>query len=821
MIRSSVRGPRVMSIVLLSLVSLCAACGDDDDVPIVEIDGGPSLDAGADAAPDAGQDGGATDLGDDAAPADDLGLADLGADMGSCVDVDGDGYASAACGGDDCDDAQPLVNPGATEVCNADVDDDCDGLADAADGVCVPCPTGYRGTFDADCSDIDECAELAEPCTVTPPARCVNTPGSYACTCPAGYAGDGRGEAGCADVDECLANTDDCDDAPDACINTTGAFSCACPPGFAGSGRGASGCLFDDAALSALVVGPGATLGPAFAPTTFAYSVALAPGATSTTLTAQVARPEITTITLDGAPVLAGATTTIAVGAGFAPRVVSLVVTAESGATRTYTVTLVRRSVYVKSSNADAFDRFATSVALSADGSTLAVGAYLEASAGTGVAADPTNNDAPSAGAVYVFRRAADTWVQEAYVKAANAGSSDRFGWSVALSADGSSLAVGALGEGSASSGLSGDPANDAAGSAGAVYLFTRSAMGGWAQTLYVKASNAEALDQFGWSLALSPDGGTLAVGAIWEASDVNGIGGDQTRNFAAQSGAVYVFRRGVAGSWSQEAYVKASNTGGNDKFGSTVALSANGSRLAVGAIDEASNARGIDGAQGNNDGPQSGAVYVFERDAVSAWRQEAYVKSSNSDVGDQFGVAVALSGDGDTLAVGAYYEDSNARGVGGLESNNSAPESGAAYVFRRSAAGSWSQQAYLKASNTTRDDYFGGAVSLSGDGDTLAVGARLEDSSARGIGGLESDDGTQQAGAVYVFRRAGAAWSQSAYVKASNTGMFDSFGNVVALSGDGETLAVGAIGEGSAARGVGGDETSNAALESGAVYVF
>src|SRR6266850_2374091 len=138
----------------------------------------------------------------------------------------------------------------------------------------------------------------------------------------------------------------------------------------------------------------------------------------------------------------------------------------------------------------------------------------------------------------------------------------------------------------------------------------------------YVKASNTEADDLFGFSIALSGDGNTLAVGAANEDSSSTGI--DSTPNeSAAQSGAVYVYKR-TAGNWSQQAYVKASNAGAGDTFGTSVALSSDGNTLAVGAPSEASSSTGIDSTP-NESAAQSGAVYVYKRTAGN-WSQQAYV---------------------------------------------------------------------------------------------------------------------------------------------------------------------------------------------------
>jgi hypothetical protein len=130
-------------------------------------------------------------------------------------------------------------------------------------------------------------------------------------------------------------------------------------------------------------------------------------------------------------------------------------------------------------------------------------------------------------------------------------------------------------------------------------------------------------------------------------------------------------------------------------------------------------------------------------------------------------------------------------------------------------------QQGYLKASNTGASNGFGHSVALSADGTTLAVGAVGEASQATGIGGNQANNSALYAGAVYVFVRSGGLWVQEAYVKASNTGVDDTFGFSVALSADGTTLAVGAVEEDSQATGIGGNQTDNSASGAGAVYVY
>lgn len=476
---------------------------------------------------------------------------------------------------------------------------------------------------------------------------------------------------------------------------------------------------------------------------------------------------------------------------------------------------------YFKASNPHPSGEFGISVALSTDGTTLAVGAPGERSAATGIDGDQGDAGVDRAGAVYVFTRAGNVWSQQAYVKASNSERGDEFGAAVALSSDGSILAVSADLEDSNATGIENDQSDNTAGSAGAVYVFSRSGVT-WSQRAYIKASNTERGDRFGRRLALSGDGRTLAVSAPGEDSSVEGIDGDQTDNFAAASGAAYVFIRPVeTDTWIQQAYVKASNTGEFDDFGESLALSADGRTLAVGASSEDSGATGIDGNQGDTGAPDSGAVYVFGRvDAV--WSQQAYLKASNTEGGDRFGSAVALSADGSTLAVGASAEDGSGDAAG--EGDNGAGESGAVYVFARSSNNVWApSNAYLKASNVAADDVFGVSVALSADGRTLAVGASREDSNARGIGGDEANDAGDSAGAAYVFTRAGEAWTQQAYIKASNAGVSSGeiFGTAMALSGDATVLAVGALLEDGSSPGINGDENAVSRTFPGAVYLY
>jgi hypothetical protein len=387
----------------------------------------------------------------------------------------------------------------------------------------------------------------------------------------------------------------------------------------------------------------------------------------------------------------------------------------------------------------------------------------------------------------------------------ANTEPEDQFGWSVSVSRD--TIVVGAYQEDSSATGVNGDQNNNDASHSGAAYVFVRNGTT-WIQQAYLKASNTQSSDVFGTSVSISGD--TIVVSAIWESSNATGVNGDQNNNGARNSGAAYVFvRDGTI--WTQQAYLKASNTEADDEFGISVSIS--GDTIVVGAYQEDSNATGVNGDQSNNDAYNSGAAYVFVRSGT-AWSQQAYLKASNTEASDYFGWSVSVSGD--TIVVGAIFENSNATGVNGDQNNNAVTNSGAAYVFVRDGT-TWTQQAYLKASNTGAADLFGISVSVSGD--TIVVGAHQEDSSATGVNGDQNNNDAPNSGAAYVFVRSGTAWTQQAYLKASNTETNDNFGISVSISGG--TIVVGATNEASGATEVNGNQNDNGSFNAGAAYVF
>jgi hypothetical protein len=354
-------------------------------------------------------------------------------------------------------------------------------------------------------------------------------------------------------------------------------------------------------------------------------------------------------------------------------------------------------------SDGAASDKFGYSVAISGD--TAVVGAYWD---------DDNGNDSGSA---YVFVRDGTSWSQQAKLTASDGASVDTFGYSVAISGD--TAIVGSHQD---------DDDGDRSGSA---YVFVRDGTS-WSQQAKLIAGDAAALDNLGWSVAISGD--TAVVGAH---------GGDDD---GEASGSAYIFvREGT--SWSQQAKLIAGDAAALDIFGWSVAIS--GDTAVVGALRD------------DDNGTDSGSAYVFVRDGTS-WSQQAKLTASDGAARDAFGVSVAISGN--TAIIGASRDDDNG------------DMSGSAYIFVREGT-SWSQQAKLTASDGAAGDIFGYSVAISGN--TLIIGAYWDD-----------DDG-DMSGSVYVFVRDGTGWSQRTKLTASDGAAGDYFGLCVDISAD--TAIVGA----------------------------
>lgn len=294
-------------------------------------------------------------------------------------------------------------------------------------------------------------------------------------------------------------------------------------------------------------------------------------------------------------------------------------------------------------------DAFGGSIAI--EGDILVIGAPQEDSENL----DPNNNSATNAGSAYIFTRQDNLWTQQAYLKAPVIEEWDYFGSSVSISEG--TVVVGAQDIYVSGGGIE---------SIGAAHVFVQDGPG-WSLQATLAASNGEDNDRFGSSIDISGD--ICVVGAPFEDSSAIGVEGDQFNNDEEDSGAAYVFVRNGS-SWIQSAYLKASNTKSEANFGSVVSIS--GDSIVIGAPYEGNDATGDSGTM-----IAAGAVYHYKYNR--GWEIK-YIKATNIDRYDQFGSSVDIQND--RIIVGAPGESSNATGVNGDQSNNTAQASGAGYIF-------------------------------------------------------------------------------------------------------------------------------------------
>ena len=353
-----------------------------------------------------------------------------------------------------------------------------------------------------------------------------------------------------------------------------------------------------------------------------------------------------------------------------------------------------------------ASDNFGISVAISSDGNTAIVGSYFD-----------DNERGTDAGSSYIFTRSGSTWTQQAKLIASDGAGNDQFGRSVAISGNGNTAIVGSYRNNT---------------SKGSAYIYTRSGST-WTQQAKIAANDAVSNDWFGFSVSISNDGNTAIVGAY---VDDNG------------RGSAYIFTRSGS-TWTQQAKLVASDAADGDWFGYSLAISGDGNTAIVGA---------------RNDDSAKGSAYIYTRTG-STWTQQAKLIASDGAGNDRFGFSVAISGDGNTVILGAY--------LGGSYK-------GAAYVYTRTGT-TWSEQTRILASDGASSDYFGWSVSISSDGNTAIVSAHYDD----------NEKGTN-AGGVYVYTRTGTIWTHKTKLVASDGAANDNFGVAVAISSDGNTAIVG-----------------------------
>jgi hypothetical protein len=419
---------------------------------------------------------------------------------------------------------------------------------------------------------------------------------------------------------------------------------------------------------------------------------------------------------------------------------------------------------YFKASNTGTNDGFGREMVMSVDGTTLAVAAERESSNASGVNGNQADNSSPNSGAVYVYRRTGREWAQEAYLKAGVNQPQQSFGRGfpvdhrpLAISGDGSLLAVGAPGH------------NGSFVREGVVYLYSRGADGAWTLSSTLRAPVPRANDHFGLSVDMAQDGRTLKVNTLLPAA---GAGVPQTR--------AHIYVR-PAETWQHSVTLAPYYSGDQCQ---TVRLSGDGRTLFSSCLSAVTGeARGI-----------------TQRLMGNAWVNVGEIPIA----GYLSHQPMAINHAGDKLAV---------RGGDGW-----------VWMYRWEN-GAWVNDVRIGyPSYITLPDSVGWAYALEFDrhGNYLAIGDYGGSASGAGVS-RNLIDGSERRGAVYLYQYMDDLpnWFMRTAVQAPNPQADDQFGRSVALSGDGNILAVGAVGEDSAARGLDGNQNSESASGSGAVYLY
>lgn len=386
------------------------------------------------------------------------------------------------------------------------------------------------------------------------------------------------------------------------------------------------------------------------------------------------------------------------------------------------------------------------------------------------------------------------------YIKATYPDRFDDFGVDVAVTDV--YLLTGSPREDSASRFINGEENDNSANDAGAAYLyqFTGSSL---SLAAYLKPSNAGTGQRFGQSVDIQ--GNTIIIGASGEKS----AGGNGSRPYDTSlinAGAAYIFERSISG-WRQAAYLKAGFPDTHDQFGVSVAIAQLQQAVVVGAPGASSASSSVNVGENDNSMIWAGAAYVYEKFG-SNWIQTAFLKPTIPDAHDRFGQAVAISGNGRRIVIGAYREQSS----NGNPYQNSGYFYGAAYVFDN-IGGQWQQSAYLKPIIPMQNESFGYEVAISDDGGTIAIGAPL------------LDTGTTEGilPRTYIFKPTSSGnWYQAQTLIPTRAQHNDKFGARIDFSPAGNRLIIGAPTE--AGSGTGIDPTDNndtAYYGTGAAYIY
>jgi len=460
----------------------------------------------------------------------------------------------------------------------------------------------------------------------------------------------------------------------------------------------------------------------------------------------------------------------------------------------------------------------------------IAVGAHGDYNVNPGIhpgsGSLPVNNAHPWRGSVTIFEQEDNgTWGRAAYIQAPAGAPHDHFGYGMAISGELVGVAAYADDNGAHRVMKGAEFRKEGSiGDAGGIYLYRR-IDGQWNFESFIQPSNVGASDLFGHRLAL--DGDTLAGCGSHEDSGQRGVFPHPSPdNGRIDSGAIYIYNRDQAGDWKEGAYIKAANADAYDYL-CNWGIRLEKDTLVATSYHEDSNQNFVTNgpeASPNNSYPDAGAAYVYHRGDDGKWTQQAYLKPSNPNAGDRFGLCSALSGD--TLAIGAPSEDSGQAGIthgDRASADNSLTDSGAVYIYERQE-GKWRQTAYIKAPNPGVSDVFGHFCHM--EGNLLVIGAQLEDSSYRGVimGGTNFNNNRPDSGAAYVYQKRPdtGEWRLLATLKPDNADSADQFGHFPVIVGT--DIVVSAPYERSRQGDVSnGDRSSvdNSQSQAGAAYLF
>lgn len=295
--------------------------------------------------------------------------------------------------------------------------------------------------------------------------------------------------------------------------------------------------------------------------------------------------------------------------------------------------------------------------------------------------------------------------------------------------------------------------------SEGAIYVFLRT-NGVWNQSQkIVPAVFGPTGAGLGYSLEISDDGTRIAAGSPYNDTVVS------------NGGAIYVYDRS-GDTFTETDILYSADAASDDRFGWHIGMSADGKVIVGGSV--------LDDPRGS----ASGSAYVFEL-VNGAWTQRAKLVPSDGATGDEFGTAISVSGDGSVVLVGA--KNANISGVN---------DTGAAWIFTRSGD-TWPQTAKISPTDIALNDHFGWATAISYDG-TLALIASPHD-----------DDKGSGSGSAYMFENVGGTWNQIRKFVASDGLAVDFFGQFVAMSNNGDIVAISAPGD------------DDAGIASGSVYIY